>query len=169
LSDADASKVDATPVLKTVHWLVSQDPPNERPENNRIPTIELTTFAVEARLLGFKRENSDRDFHIVIGDMVVRETMIVEIPNPQCKGVCASAAAGAMLQAGRNFVRHCGAPTTNLKKLTKPFWVHVTGVGFFDFQHRQTGVAKNAIELHPVLKIDFPDDTDDCARHLAAQ
>ena len=27
----------------------------------------------------------------------------------------------------------------------------VTGVAFFDFKHGQTGVAPNAIELHPVL------------------
>jgi hypothetical protein len=27
----------------------------------------------------------------------------------------------------------------------------ITGVAFFDFQHRQTGVAPNAIELHPIL------------------
>jgi hypothetical protein len=27
----------------------------------------------------------------------------------------------------------------------------VTGVAFFDYQHGQTGVAPNAIELHPVL------------------
>jgi hypothetical protein len=27
----------------------------------------------------------------------------------------------------------------------------VTGVAFFDFDHSQTGVAPNAIELHPVL------------------
>jgi hypothetical protein len=27
----------------------------------------------------------------------------------------------------------------------------ITGVGFFDFDHGETGVARNAIELHPVL------------------
>jgi hypothetical protein len=27
----------------------------------------------------------------------------------------------------------------------------VVGVAFFDFQHGQTGVAPNAIELHPIL------------------
>jgi hypothetical protein len=27
----------------------------------------------------------------------------------------------------------------------------VTGVAFFDFNHGQTGVAPNAIELHPIL------------------
>jgi hypothetical protein len=31
----------------------------------------------------------------------------------------------------------------------------VTGVGFFDFLHGQTGVAPNGIELHPVLDIVF--------------
>ena len=32
----------------------------------------------------------------------------------------------------------------------------MTGVGFYDFFHGQTGVAKNCIELHPVLAIKFP-------------
>jgi hypothetical protein len=27
----------------------------------------------------------------------------------------------------------------------------VVGVAFFDFKHGQTGVAPNAIELHPIL------------------
>ena len=30
--------------------------------------------------------------------------------------------------------------------------VQIAGVGFFDFKHGQSGVAPNAIELHPVLK-----------------
>ena len=35
------------------------------------------------------------------------------------------------------------------------FPVHVTGIGFFDFLHRQDGVAPNGVELHPVLSISF--------------
>jgi hypothetical protein len=32
----------------------------------------------------------------------------------------------------------------------------VTGVGFFDKVHGQTGVSQsNGIELHPILKIEF--------------
>jgi hypothetical protein len=31
--------------------------------------------------------------------------------------------------------------------------MEITGVGFFDFEHRQSGVAPNAIELHPMLDI----------------
>jgi hypothetical protein len=33
--------------------------------------------------------------------------------------------------------------------------VRVTGIGFFDFAHGQTGAAPNQIELHPVLDIRF--------------
>ena len=33
--------------------------------------------------------------------------------------------------------------------------VTVTGVGFFDVLHGQTGVAPNGIELHPVLAINI--------------
>jgi hypothetical protein len=35
----------------------------------------------------------------------------------------------------------------------------VTGVGFFDFIHGQTGVAPNGIELHPILNIAFTANT----------
>jgi hypothetical protein len=38
----------------------------------------------------------------------------------------------------------------------QPTQAVVTGVGFFDRFHGQTGVAKNVIELHPILDIDFP-------------
>ena len=31
--------------------------------------------------------------------------------------------------------------------------IEITGVGFFDTIHSQTGVARNGFELHPVLRI----------------
>jgi hypothetical protein len=34
--------------------------------------------------------------------------------------------------------------------------VRISGVGFFDFIHGQTGVAPNGIEIHPILSIAFP-------------
>ena len=34
--------------------------------------------------------------------------------------------------------------------------IRVTGLGFFDYFHLQRGVALNAIELHPVLNVEFP-------------
>jgi hypothetical protein len=38
----------------------------------------------------------------------------------------------------------------------QPTQAVVTGVGFFDRFHGQTGAAKNVMELHPILDIDFP-------------
>ena len=38
----------------------------------------------------------------------------------------------------------------------------VTGVAFFDFKHGQTGVAPNAIELHPVLAKSASSDWSGC-------
>ena len=166
LSDSDAGKVDVTNrVAQTVHDLVSLPEPSQRPNDNRILPVETSTFGIEARLVGFKKE-TDRDFHIVIADPQTKETMIVEIPDPQCAGVCASQARGLIQQARKTFVQQCGVPTSQFKRLTSPLLIRVTGIGFFDFKHGQTGVARNAIELHPVLRVELPDASDFCAKHL---
>ena len=56
-----------------------------------------------------------------------------------------------MASARSGLIKACGQPSfshfTNLSGRAT-----VTGVGFFDIPHGQTGVAPNAIELHPVLK-----------------
>ena len=44
--------------------------------------------------------------------------------------------------------------TTSFQNPTIP--VRMTGVGFFDFIHGQTGVAPNGIEIHSILSIAFP-------------
>lgn len=41
------------------------------------------------------------------------------------------------------------------KTKVPPTQARVTGVGFFDRMHGQTGVAPNVIELHPILKIEW--------------
>jgi|SRR5579872_3764237 len=116
----------------------------------RFPPAELTVYEVHAVMLGFKRE-SDDDFHIVIADPKnLKDTMIVEIPA----GACVPGpdqAAFASEQAA--FAEQFGKPTAKYKALAKPIAVEVRGVGFYDFIHGQTGVAKNGFELHPVLGI----------------
>jgi hypothetical protein len=162
LTDADSSRVNSHQKKTTVAWLISQDPPDDLPENNRVAPIETQTYRVEAQLVGFKGEK-DRDFHIVIADTEDAEsTMIVEIPNAECSGVCSSPALEDIKKARQNFVDHCGQPTSGFKRLRRRLVVTVVGVGFFDFLHGQTGVADNGIELHPVREIDFPTDTDEC-------
>jgi hypothetical protein len=122
---------------------------------------ETREFTVKALLIGFKLE-ADSDFHVVIADPAnPKATMIVEIPAPQClKGapsVPGKGSLGDQLQAQRDKLEAAyGKATPRFKRLAKPVPVTVTGVGFFDFLHGQTGVAPNGFELHPVLEITSP-------------
>ena len=48
-----------------------------------------------------------------------------------------------------------GGPMPSFKTSVKPTPARVTGIGFFDRWHGQTGVAPNVFELHTVLKIEW--------------
>jgi hypothetical protein len=76
--------------------------------------------------------------------------MIVEIPSTDCIGSSPFKAAIGEVRA-QVFTRFHPGPSfkTTRREVT------VTGVGFFDRIHGQTGVASNGIELHPVLSIAF--------------
>jgi hypothetical protein len=63
--------------------------------------------------------------------------MIAEAPLPACARRATPVRRRQMTRA-RAKVRVCRV-------------ARVTGVAFFDFNHGQTGVAPNAIELHPIL------------------
>jgi hypothetical protein len=63
--------------------------------------------------------------------------MIAESPMATCDRRATLVRRGQMAKA-RSKVRLCARAS-------------VTGVAFFDFQHGQTGVAPNGIELHPIL------------------
>ena len=63
--------------------------------------------------------------------------MITESPAPTCDSR-AFPARQAQMAAARRALGLCPR-------------ARVTGVAFFDFDHGQTGVAPNAIELHPIL------------------
>src|SRR5207244_6269620 len=78
-------------------------------------------------------------------------TMVTEIPCPCCVVVGSPFTAG-IANARQEFDAHFTAMTF-FQSVSVP--VQITGVGFFDFIHGQTGVAPNGIELHPILDIRF--------------
>ena len=145
-TDPGASKVDQTPVPATVANLVAMTAPkNPLP---RVAPTEDTTYQVAATLTEFKTE-ADSDYHLVLSSGA--KTMIAEIASPTC-------VTGGPLQAGianarAEFDARLMSSTSRFQKVNVP--VTVTGVGFFDRIHGQTGVAPNGIELHPVLDIQF--------------
>ncbi len=152
LSDPDAAKVNVKPVPATIAQLVALPAPTYLPPDRRIPPVELTTYVIKARLIEYKRENDD-DFHLVIADPADRtKTMIAEIAAPGC-----SEQAQKLLDpARREFVHLFGHVSKSWSWSSPPpgaDLIELTGVGFFDFDHGQNGVAPNAIELHPVLSV----------------
>jgi hypothetical protein len=81
------------------------------------------------------RSEADFDHHLVLRSG--RHTMIAETPSPLCTAG-ATAYRRRQMRDARAAARICPR-------------ARVTGVAFFDYDHGQTGVAPNAIELHPVL------------------
>jgi len=153
LGDKNAGAIDYAPQSSSVAALTALPAPSRADLDAKSDTRfapELHTYTVRALLVGFKLE-TDQDFHVVLADPHdTKKTMVVEIPN----GDCVPAARRnqfALLQAG--FIRDFGKPVAKFKKLKTAVQVEVTGIGFFDFIHGQTGVAPNGFELHPVLSI----------------
>jgi hypothetical protein len=96
--------------------------------------FERRAFTVIAAVV-LVRHEADDDLHLVL--RAGGSHLIAEAPLPSCAGEALPRYRRAM-QVARALVRLCTR-------------ARVTGVAFFDFDHGQTGVAPNAIELHPIL------------------
>jgi hypothetical protein len=118
--------------LTTVHFLVTRPAPASLPDT-RLP-FERNVFTVTAAVVLVRAED-DGDFHVILH--AGRDQMITETPSPTCTGGATPRRRNQMTRA-RRLVRVCAR-------------ARVTGVAFFDIPHGQTGVAPNAIELHPLL------------------
>jgi hypothetical protein len=116
----------------TINFLVT------RPAPHPFPAVRLAferhVYRVTAAVTLVRAED-DGDLHLVLRNGPLH--MIAEAPASSCIAG-ATPARRAQMQAARAVVRLCAR-------------AQVTGVAFFDFKHGQTGVAPNAIELHPVL------------------
>lgn len=178
LTDPDAGIFkNATPTDTTVAKLVAESAPAKLTDA-RAPQ-EKQLFHLQALLIGWKEEigNSgtkgsstgtattssaggtsvpDHDFHIVIADPTNTKTqMIIEVPDPACQAVCSSAFLDQIKVARQTVTGQLGKPATSVVPLPKPWLVEITGPGLFDFAHGQDGLARNCIEIHPVLEIKF--------------
>jgi len=76
--------------------------------------------------------------------------MIAEFPADYCTLTTAPALRAKMRHAREALVAACGTASESFRSLRGT--AEITGVGFFDAMHGQTGVAPNGIELHPVLR-----------------
>jgi hypothetical protein len=173
-ADPDAGNlVGQAPVTTTIAAMRALPVPAVLPPNGRSQGTEETVWELSATLTGYKHE-SDGDYHLVIADDQ-GNTMIAEIPDPAALApgsffaaqitaarqafdeqfglheAAGQAAAPAAAPAAAEFSLAAMAPA--LTRVTESVTLH--GLGFFDFAHGQDGVAPNAIELHPVISIEF--------------
>ncbi len=149
-TDADAGLINLQSTTQTtIASLISLPAPTTLPANNRIQPTETTVFQLQATLTEYKLE-SDSDYHLILSDST-GNTMISEIPSPACVGSSSVLLSG--IQNARAEFDALYTPTSSFQTANIP--VTVSGLGFFDFLHGQSGVAPNGIELHAVLDIQF--------------
>jgi hypothetical protein len=169
-ADADAQALTSqSPTPTTIAALRALPVPALLPPDGRSEGAEKTVWQLTATLQTYRME-SDGDYHLVIADDQ-NNTMIAEIPNPG-DITAPSYFAAEITNARTAFDNHFhiaenihaatipAAPAAagaveaaQFQQIAVP--VTVTGLGYFDFNHGQLGVAPNAIELHPVINIVF--------------
>ncbi|GAC1348902.1 MAG: hypothetical protein NVSMB27_18380 [Ktedonobacteraceae bacterium] len=149
-TDADAGLINLHSTTKTtIASLGSLPAPTTLPTNHRIQPTETTVFQLQATLTEYKLE-PDSDYHLILSDGS-GNTMISEMASPACVGP--SSRLLSDIQNARSEFDARYTVTSSFQTANVP--VTITGVGFFDFLHGQTGVAPNGIELHAVLDIQF--------------
>lgn len=116
--------------LVTLHYLVTRPRPADI-GSARLPFERRTVIAAVTLV----RQEDGGDLHLVLRSG--QDQMIAKSPDADCDPG-ASLYYRRAIALARNLVRVCSK-------------ARITGVAFFDFKHGQTGVAPNAIELHPIL------------------
>jgi hypothetical protein len=153
LADADAGRINFVPVSSTIS-ILSGLPAHcgGGPDAARAYGEELQVYEVTG-LITLVRAEDDRDYHIALADPnQATSTMVTEVADPGCIGATGTLFAQQLLQDARlSFdVFRAGRSLTSLSGEL----VRVRGVGFYDFNHGQTGRSRSCIELHPVLSIE---------------
>lgn len=152
LSDPHRRAIDFDPVATKVRTLRRRDRPpiTIGTSTPRTSMTEFHTWKVRARPIQAKLED-DNDIHLVISvPHHPSKTMIVEFPKKSC--VASPFKRWKIAEARQQFLNNCGSVSSSS-------WRHLAGritlvgVGFWGEKHGQTGVAPNAIELHPVLNV----------------
>jgi hypothetical protein len=153
---SDGSTIDfANPTVATVADLRNMARPSGADNKSGPRTPEEThAYTIHAVLQEYKIEN-DHDIHIVISDPGAPSTdsMIIEVPDPQCDGVSGDGFTKQFAAVRAELQSKFGTATGGMTPVNTE--VTVTGALFFDFLHHQTGVAPNGAELHPDIDITY--------------
>jgi len=110
--------------------------------------LEDTVYSLDCIMYKYKLEG-DNDIHIVIRAVDdAAQTMVAEIVNADCPGIVNTSRYTALknLRTWFDTTYHPKTSFTNTNVR-----IRLTGVGFFDALHGQTGIPPNGREIHPIL------------------
>jgi hypothetical protein len=171
-TDDLVASVDPSDVSDTTVADLNNEP-RPRGANNagdtRLPE-EMSLVAVKGFIRFIKLERDDNDFHLVVTDSADAEftpagtdsrpagtSLIAEAPNPDCvAGRNGDGPSKSLFQGNLEDVRKsiaCNMDGLMSQEVSEP--ALITGIRFFDFPHGQIGRAKNVIEIHPIMGIEF--------------
>ncbi len=137
----------------TVHQLINITRPGNSQLGKQRAVAEQRKVHITAYLVGLGRE-ADQDYHLILVSANNRDSMIAEIPSPDCykvKGfpLLVNKYTAARKEINEKVDQNPGA----IAFLGERKKVQITGVVFFDKIAHGKGHAPNGIELHPVLDI----------------
>jgi hypothetical protein len=162
-SDEAARKIETTPEalekveVVTVKEMTEWARPKLKSDNvqERQEPYETKLVTVVAELTDYRLSKDDQDLHLVLKEPDQPEglTIIGEIPDPSV--VIKENPWREFFISTRAKFYEVFKPRSSWKTANRK--VKVTGVPFFDLAHGQRGVAKNGIEIHPILKLELLD------------
>jgi hypothetical protein len=145
LSDPQRKLVNLRPRTTTVAAINNRRPPAVL--TGRRDAFERQVWRVAVQIVDYKLE-TDSDIHLVLFGQ--DGYLIAEMPAAACLPKT-TRDRRAIVGARRVFENRCGAASDSLQPLGAVAWI--SGVGFWDFPHGQTGHAPNYAELAPVTGI----------------
>jgi hypothetical protein len=146
LSDPQRRLVSLHPRNTSVPAINGLPMPRPTPRT-RNTVYERRVWRVKAQIVQFKLED-DSDIHLVL--YWRGRYMIGEMPFAGCLPRT-TRDRRAIVAARVGFVRRCGFPISDWQPLGAV--AYISGVGFWDVPHGQTGRARNYAELHPVTAL----------------
>jgi hypothetical protein len=145
LSDPQRRLVRLSPRTTTVRAINARPMPSSPPR--RRDRFERQVWHVKAQIVEYRLED-DGDIHMVLFDRGAY--MIAEMPTAACLPPT-TRDRRAIVLARRRFENACG--TTDFSWHQLGAVAYISGVGFWDFPHGQTGAARNYAEVHPVTAV----------------
>jgi hypothetical protein len=146
LNDTDASKITFFARRAEIADMVKFKCPEK--VSRTLPRFgnEFYVYQFNCIIKEYRKED-DGDYHLVLQDAGdSAKTMVGEILNPNCDDLKNNPHLQEYITVRAEFEK-CILP----KNKVKEGYYKLKGVCFFDRVHGQLGVAKNGVELHPIL------------------